>query len=96
MQLDQNLKDVIQKILYSLDAQKTSIDEALTKQLSSLRSDMQRDVTLQLDSQAHEIVVAVDESVRESLSKMNSGHDASSATERTILTSVARDVAFLR
>lgn len=96
MQLDQNLKGVLQKIMYSLDAQKTSIEEALTKQLSSLQLDMQRDVTLQLDSQAQKIVVGVDERVRESLSKTNSGHDASSATERSILTSVARNVAFLR
>lgn len=96
VQLDQNLKDVLQKILYSLDAQKTSIDEALTKQLSSLRSDIQHDVTPQLDSQAQKIVVGVDERVRESLSKTNSGRDALSATERSILTSVARNVAFLR
>lgn len=96
MQLDQNLKDVLQKLLYSLDAQKTSIDEALTKQLTSLRSDMQRDVTLQLDSEAQKIVVGVDERVQESLSKANSDRDASSATERSILANVARNVAFLR
>eukprot|EP00903_Cladosiphon_okamuranus_P007165 g6957.t1 len=95
-ELDEHRKGVLQKILDSFGAQKTGIDEALAKQLGSLRSDMQHDASLQLDSHAHTIVVDVDERVREGLSKINSGRDASSATERRALTSVARNVAFLR
>eukprot|EP00903_Cladosiphon_okamuranus_P009162 g8755.t1 len=94
--IDENLKDVLQRILGSFGAQSTVVDEALTKRLSSLRSDMQHDVSLQLDSHAEEVVVGVDERVRESLSKMNLGSDASSSTERRVLTSVAGNVAFLR
>eukprot|EP00903_Cladosiphon_okamuranus_P009447 g9006.t1 len=94
--IDENLKDVLQRILGSFGAQSTVVDEALTKRLSSLRSDMQHDVSLQLDSHAQEAVVGVDERVRESLSKMKLGSDASSSTERRILTRVARNVAFLR
>ncbi|CAM9960831.1 unnamed protein product [Ectocarpus sp. 4 AP-2014] len=94
--LDENLKDVLQRILDSFGAQNTGVDEALTKRLSSLRSDMLHNVSLQLDSRVQEVVVGVDERVRKSLSKMNSGLDTSSATERRVLTSVARNVAFLR
>lgn len=96
MQLDQNLEDVLQKILDSFGAQTVGIDEALTKQLSSLRSDMQRDVGFQLDSNAQKIVENVENVVQEALSRIQSSLDASSSTERMLLVSLARDVAFLR
>lgn len=87
---------MLNQILDAFGAQNSGIDEALAKQLSSLKSDMQRDVSLQLDSNMEKIVVSVETVVQEALSRFDSSQHASSATERRILRGVAQDVAFLR
>ncbi|CBJ48972.1 LRR-GTPase of the ROCO family, putative pseudogene [Ectocarpus siliculosus] len=85
--LDQNLEIVLNQILAAVGAQNLGTDEALAKQLSTLKSDMQRDVSLKLDSNVEKIVVSVEAIVQKALS---------TATERRILRGVAQDVAFLR
>lgn len=95
MQLDKTLDNVLSKILDNVEAQTLSVDEALTERLSSVRLDIQRDVSFQLDSHVQKIAVSVEKSVRESLSRIVLGHGDSSEKERRILISVARNVAFL-
>lgn len=95
MQLDQNLENVLSKILEKVSGQTQSIDETLARQLSSLRSDTQSDISFQLDSKAQEIVIRVDELVRARLATTTVPGGGLRETERAILHSLARNVAFL-
>lgn len=56
---------------------------------------MQRDISFQLDSKAQEMVVRVEELVRASLATATIPGGGLSETERRILNSLARNVAFL-
>lgn len=96
VQRDKVLEDVLRKILDNHNEGQTLKDEALTKELSSLRVDIQRDVSFQLESNVRKMVVSVEQLVREYLSGTNAGHGGLGDTNRIILTSVARDLAFLR
>lgn len=87
---------MLNKILAAVGAQNLGTDEALAKQLSGLKSDMQRDVSLKLDSNVEKIAVSVETVVQKALSTFDSSQDDSRATERRILRGVAQDVAFLR
>ena len=95
MQLDQNLENVLSKILGKVSGQTQSIDEALARQFNILRSDAQSDINFRLDSKALEIVVRLEKLVRASLETTTIPGDGLRETERAILHSLARNVAFL-
>lgn len=95
MQLDQRLENVLSEILEVFKAQSLSLNEAIARRLNSLCLDCQRDASFQLDSKAHEVVARVEQVVRASLSTTAVPNGGLSETERAILNTLARNVAFL-
>lgn len=91
VQRNRNLESVLSKILETYTAQTPRV-EALAEQLGSLRSDVQRDVSFQLDSMTQMLVVRLEEVVRASLSTTA----PASNTEWMMQRSMAQNLAFLR
>lgn len=91
------MEAMLERILESLAAESLGLDEALANRLNRLRSDMQLDVGCQLDATKQEILLRVEQEVRDKLASTNgAGTGGLSQTERINLTSIARNVAFMR